>query len=188
VLATTPESRLFLKAMYLETASVRKSTVARFADCGIDPDRMILEGFESREKYLAAYHRVDIALDPFPFPGATTTAESLWMGVPVLTVTGERFLSRQGVGLLMNGDLPEWIAAHPDEYVARAAAHASDLRQLATLRQGLRQQVLASPIFNAPRFARHFEAALRSMWTRWCDQHQSRCSNPMLRDGAYLNG
>jgi predicted O-linked N-acetylglucosamine transferase (SPINDLY family) len=86
----------------------------------------------------------------------------------VLTLTGERFLSRQGVGLLMNAGLPEWIAADPEDYVARAVSHASDLLGLATLRSGLRAQVLASPIFDAPRFARRFEVALRGMWQAWC--------------------
>ena len=90
------------------------------------------------------------------------------MGVPVLTLAGERFLSRQGVGLLMNAGLPEWVASSPDDYVARAVSHAINLKRLAALRKGLRQQVLASPIFDAPRFAQHFENVLRTMWREWC--------------------
>ena len=92
------------------------------------------------------------------------------MGVPVLTLAGERFPSRQGVSLLMNAGLPEWIAADADDYVARAVAHAGDLQRLAALRNGLRPQVLASPVFDAARFAGHFEAALRGMWLEWCDR------------------
>ena len=91
------------------------------------------------------------------------------MGVPVLTLAGESFLSRQGVGLLMNVGLPDWIASDAEDYVARAVAHAGDLPRLAKLREGLRQQVMASPLLDAPRFARHFEAALRGMWARWCE-------------------
>jgi protein O-GlcNAc transferase len=87
------------------------------------------------------------------------------MGVPVLTLTSERFLPRQGIGLLMNAGLPEWIAADADDYVARAVSHAADLQRLTALRTGLRQ-VLTSPIYDAPRFARHFEAALRGMWAQ----------------------
>ncbi|MGZ5819619.1 MAG: O-linked N-acetylglucosamine transferase family protein [Burkholderiaceae bacterium] len=113
-------------------------------------------------------------LDTFPFPGGTTTAEALWMGVPVLTLAGERFLSRQGAGLLTNAGLPQWVAADADDYVARAQAHAADLQTLASLRCGLRQQVLASPIFDATLFAHHFEAALRGMWMQWCDRQQGR--------------
>jgi protein O-GlcNAc transferase len=169
VLHAVPGSRLFLKYQQLAEASVRQSTCERFAVHGISPGRLIFEDYVPRANYLAAYQRVDIALDPFPFPGGTTTVEALWMGVPVLTLAGERFLSRQGVGLLMNAGLPEWVASDPRDYVARAVAHAGDLQDLASLRNGLRQQVLASPIFDSPRFARHFEAALRTMWQKWCD-------------------
>ncbi len=170
VLEAVPDSRLFLKAKQLNEAPVRQSVVERFAAQGADATRLILEGFEPRAEYLAAYHRVDIALDPFPFPGGTTSVESLWMGVPVLSLAGEHFLSRQGVGLLMNAGMPEWIAADAGDYVARAVSHAGDLQRMAILRKELRQQVLASPLFDAPRFARHFETALRGMWQKWCNQ------------------
>ena len=170
VLHAVPGSRLFLKAKQLCESTVRQSVISRFATEGIGADRLILEGPSSRADYLCAYHRVDIALDPFPFPGGTTSVEGLWMGVPVLNLAGERFLPRQGIGLLMNAGLPEWIASNADDYVARAVLHAGDLERLATLRCGLRQQVLNSPVFDATRFARHFEAALRGMWQKWCNE------------------
>jgi protein O-GlcNAc transferase len=94
------------------------------------------------------------------------------MGVPVLTLAGDRFASRVGESLMQNAGLPDWIAANPDDYVARAVYHAEDLQRLAALRNRLRQQVLDSPLFDAPRFAMHFEAALRGMWTQWCGQQQ----------------
>jgi protein O-GlcNAc transferase len=170
VLTAVPGSRLFLKAPQLGEPTVRKSVLERFGTHGIGAERLILEAAESRAGYLAAYNRVDIALDPFPFPGGTTSAESLWMGVPVLTLTGERFLSRQGVSLLQNVGLPEWIAANGEDYVARAVSHAGDLPRLARLREGLRQQLLVSPFCDAPRFARHFADALRGMWAQWCSR------------------
>ena len=182
VLHAVPGSRLFLKARQLMEASVRQSIAERFAVHGVDAARLIFEDYTPRGNYLAAYQRIDIALDPFPYPGGTTSVEALWMGVPVLTLAGERFLSRQGVGLLMNAGLPEWIATDPDDYVARAVSHASDLERLAELRRELRQQVLASPIFDAPRFARHFEAALRGMWKAWCDT-QTAQSGLTKKDG-----
>jgi len=88
------------------------------------------------------------------------------MGVPVLTLTGGSLLSRQGMGILMNAGLQEWVAADADDFVFRASTHASDVQHLARLRSGLRQQVLATPLFDAARFARHFEAALWGMWKR----------------------
>jgi protein O-GlcNAc transferase len=168
VLIGVPNSRLFLKSKQFKEPSVLQRVLERFDVHGVSANRLILEADSPRADYLAAYGRVDIALDPFPFPGGTTTVEALWMGVPVLTLAGSRFLARQGVGLLMNAGLADWVAVDADDYVARAMALASDLPRLATLRAGLRQQVLASPIFDAPRFARHFEAALRGMWHIWC--------------------
>jgi predicted O-linked N-acetylglucosamine transferase (SPINDLY family) len=177
VLHAVPSSRLFLKYKQLAEESVRQSTYARFSAHGIAADRLIFEDYAPRANYLTAYHRVDIALDPFPFPGGTTTVEALWMGIPVLTLSGERFLARQGVGLLMNAGLPQWIASDHDDYVALAVAHASDLNGLSALRSRLRQQVLASPIYDASCFAQHFEAALRDMWLIWCKSDSAKQSN-----------
>ena len=174
ILTAIPKSRLFLKTRHLEAVSAQQSVIKRFESRGINAGRLILESYAPRADYLAAYNRIDIALDPFPYTGGTTSVEALWMGVPVLTLEGRQFLARQGVGLLMNAGLPEWVAADQDDYLSRAVAHASDLQRLASLRAGLRQQVLASPIFDAPRFARHFEAALRGMWKKWCDDQGAR--------------
>lgn len=174
VLKSVPDSRLYLKAKQLADASVRENIIKRFAAHDVGADRLIMKHQVPRTEYLTPYQEIDIALDPFPYQGITTSVEALWMGVPVLTLAGERFLSRQGIGLLMNAGMPEWIAADLDDYVARAVMHANDLQGLAALRNRLRKQVLASPIFDAPRFAHHFEAALRGMWQEWCRQsHQN---------------
>ncbi|MFS2033145.1 tetratricopeptide repeat protein [Polaromonas sp. CT11-55] len=178
ILHAVPGSRLHLMASQLNEASNRQTTLERFTAHGIEAARLLIQGPVPRASYLQTYHRVDIALDPFPFTGGTTTAEALWMGVPVLTLAGNTLVSRQGVGLLMNAGLPEWIADDTDDYVRRAVAHAGDLQKLSALRSGLRSQVLASPIFDAPRFARHFEAALRDVWRKWCEQNTSPSSAP----------
>jgi len=170
ILRALPTSRLFLKASQLNDPDVREEVEQRFSRHGVTPRRLMLHGPTSRADYLAAYRKVDIALDPFPFPGGTTSAEALWMGVPVLTLSGQRFHSRQGLGILTNAGLNEWIADSADDYVARAVSRATDLEDLAALRSGLRHRVLASPLFDASRFASHFEAALRAMWQRWCRQ------------------
>jgi len=117
---------------------------------------------------------VDIALDPFPYPGGTTSAEALWMGVPVLTKRGDCFLSHVGETIAHNAGLVHWIASDADDYVTKAVEFASDVAALAWLRAGLRAQVLASPLFDAPRFARHFEEALWGMWQHWLDTQQER--------------
>lgn len=177
ILTSVPISRLFLKSAQLKDTWIQKETIKRFAAHGVAAERIILEGHEPRSKYLTAYQRLDIALDPFPYPGGTTTVESLWMGVPVLTLAGNSFLSRQGVSLLMNAGLPDWIAEDAEDYVSRAVSHANKLQELTTMRQGLRHKVLSSSIFDAPRFARHFEQALRGLWQAWCaKQHSNKIS------------
>ena len=130
---------------------------------------MATHGSARREDYLAAHGEVDMILDTFPYPGGTTTCEALWMGVPTLTLAGDSLLSRQGASLLSAAGLGAWVANSQEEYVAKAVAFASDLPKLAALRAGLRAQVLASPLFDAPRFARNFEDALWGMWQRHQD-------------------
>ncbi len=169
ILHALPGSRLLLKNKQFSEQARQDEMLRRFAALGIGPERLILEGPASRQDYLRTYRQIDIALDPFPYTGGTTTAEALWMGVPVLTLAGERFIARQGVGLLANAGLQDWIAADADDYLAKAVAFAADLPALARLREGLRDQVLAAPLFDAPRFAAHFEAMLRGMWNTWCD-------------------
>lgn len=163
VLQAVPGSRLLLKGGSQEAMG------ERFARHGIAPERLLLEGASPRAEYLAAYHRVDIALDPFPYPGGTTSVEGLWMGVPVLSLRGATALSRQGESLLQNLGLPGWVAADEDDYLARAVAHASDVPALAALRAGLRERLLRSPLCDAPRFAGHFDALLRRAWRVWCE-------------------
>jgi predicted O-linked N-acetylglucosamine transferase (SPINDLY family) len=164
VLLAVPGSRLFLKTLQLNDAGVCDTTRQKFAAQGVTADRLLLEGSSPRTELLAAYQRVDIALDPFPYPGGTTSVEALWMGVPVLTKRGDRFLSHMGESIMHNAGLSDWIADDDDDYVAKAIARTSNLERLAALHAGLRQQVLASPLFDAKQFARNFEAALWGMW------------------------
>jgi predicted O-linked N-acetylglucosamine transferase (SPINDLY family) len=166
---SVPGSGLLLKGPQLREPTARLHVAEQFGAHGIDPARLILETQVPRPDYLKPFNRIDIALDPFPYTGITTSVETLWMGVPFVTLAGKSFLTRQGVGLLSNAGLPEWIAANPDDYVNRAARHAADLETLQRIRRELRPRLLASPIFDAPRFASHFEDALRGMWGAWCN-------------------
>ena len=166
LLLSVPGSRLFLKAEHLDVAHVREAVVRRFAAHGIAASRLILEGHSPRAEYLAAFNRIDITLSPFPYAGGTTTAEGLWMGVPVLCRRGDRFLSHICESLLHSAGLGGWIANNDEDYIARAVAFADDRERLSALRAGLREQVLASPLCDAPRFARNLESALHGMWAQ----------------------
>jgi len=170
ILQAIPQSRLFLKYGQLHDPALREETLQRFARNGIAPDRLILEEASPRPEYFVSYNRVDIALDPFPYPGGTTSIEGMWMGVPVLTKRGDRFLSHAGETILHNAGLPGWIAVNEDDYVAKAVSFASDLNYLAHLRAGLREQLLQSPLFDATHFARNFGDAMQEMWARWLTQ------------------
>ena len=174
ILNIIPGSKLFLKNDQLQYASERNKVLSRFAAHGIGADQLILEGPSPRAEYLASYNRVDIALSPYPYGGGTTSAEGLWMGVPVLTKRGDYFLSHLGESIAHNTGLSDWIAADEDEYIAKAVQFSSDLDGLMKLRAGLREQVLASPLFDAPRFARHFVRAVWSMWSKWQETNLSQ--------------
>ena len=173
ILHAVPTAVLFLKDKYFDVKSVRDSFYDRFKVNGIQKDRLILEGVSPRSKYLAAYNRVDIALSPFPYGGGTTSAEGLWMGVPVITMQGNHFLSHLGESIAHNTGLSDWIAVDEEDYVAKAIAFSTDLEGLEKLRLRLRAQVLSRPLFDAERFANHFKNALRGMWKRFEERDKS---------------
>ena len=168
LLQALPAARLVLKTPQLNDATLRAGLRARFAGHGIAAERLILLERSPRAELLAAYRSVDIALDPFPYPGGTTSLEALWMGVPVLTLRGRRFVGHVGESILHTAGLADWVAQDEDDYLRRAAAFAADLPALAALRAQLRPQLLASPLCDAPRFARHLAEAWRGMWREWC--------------------
>ncbi len=161
-------ARLVLRAGFLSVAAVREEIARQFAACGIADDRLDLRAGVTRAGLLATYNDIDIALDPFPYGGGTTTAEALWMGVPVVSLRGDRFAGRVSESMLTTVGLPELVAADADAYIATAGTLAADLPHLADLRRRLRAMVTGSPLCDADRFTRHLEAAYRSMWRRWC--------------------
>jgi predicted O-linked N-acetylglucosamine transferase (SPINDLY family) len=122
---------------------------------------------------------VDIALDPFPFPGGTTSVEGLWMGVPVITLRGDRFIAHNGETIAQNAGQADWIARDEGDYIRKAVSFSSDLAALAKLRRGLREQVLGAPLFASERFARHFERLMVDMWDDYL--HRSGAGTSPLR-------
>ncbi len=171
VLGAAPESRLRLKYQkHYDAPACRERILDRLAAGGVDPGRVeFLPGsLNSVSEHLALYEGVDVALDPFPFSGSTTTFEALFMGVPVVTLPQPRLVARWSASILTAVGLTEFIAASPDDYTAIAVRAARDGRGLATLRDGLRGRVLASSLCDAPRMTRHLERVYRALWRRWC--------------------
>ena len=116
---------------------------------------------------LVLYNTIDINLDTFPFQGNTTTCEAAWMGVPTLTLKGDRFLFHFGEAINANLGLYDWIAEDHKDYISKAIKLTSDVKNLSNLRKGLRDQLLKSPVCDAPRLANHFDKMLWEMWKKF---------------------
>ncbi len=169
VLAAVPHSRLLLKAASFENTFVRDEVTARLASHGLAPDRIeVVARIPSRAEHLAFYSRVDLALDTFPYHGTTTTCEAMWMGVPVISLIGDRHAARVGASLLHAVGLEDLAAHSPDDYVRIASELASDRPRLAAIRASLRERMRNSPLCDASGFTHNLEAAYRQMWARWC--------------------
>jgi predicted O-linked N-acetylglucosamine transferase (SPINDLY family) len=169
ILQLVPDARLMLKSNMLADSEIQHRLLDRFAAAGIGSARVTMNRWRGDlADHLAAYGEIDIALDPFPFNGTTTSCEALWMGVPVVALIGDRHSGRVGLDLLTRIGLEHFAAPDVDLYVRLAEATAKDLPGLTELRRGLRARMRASPLCDENRFAREFEAALREMWRQWC--------------------
>jgi predicted O-linked N-acetylglucosamine transferase (SPINDLY family) len=142
---------------------------------GVSPARVEFVAPRPRKEYLELYHGLDIALDTFPYNGHTTSLDALWMGVPVVSLAGERSVSRGGFSQLSNLGLPELVSFQEEDYLRMAVELANDLPHLAELRRALRSRLEDSVLMDAPRFARNIEAAYRAMWQHWCAKESAAC-------------
>jgi predicted O-linked N-acetylglucosamine transferase (SPINDLY family) len=168
ILHAVPGSRLVLKSAGLggRAADVVSGMLKQN---GIPEVRFeLLDRVNAKRGHLALYNQIDIALDTFPYNGTTTTCEALWMGVPVVALEGSLHAGRVGRSLLSAMGMRDLVASTTDEYVSVAARLASDTARLDTLRQTLRMRMLASPLCDAPRYARRLEGAFRQMWRAYC--------------------
>ena len=171
ILSQVPNSRL---AIGVPPGRARAELAKFFESRGITANR--IDAYDKMEHALfwAMHGEIDIALDPFPFNGGTTSYETLWLGVPLVTCTGEgggfapRFSSRMGKAILHTIGLPQLVGSSPEEYVEKAVALARDPMRLITLRQQLRDRMAASPLLDEKLHARSIEAAYRAMWREWC--------------------
>ena len=171
VLTAIPTAHLILHS---REGSHRRRVVDVMTQRGVAAERLEFVGHLPPNDYFNLYHRLDIALDPFPYAGGTTTCDALWMGVPVVTLAGRMAVGRAGVSILSHVGVPQWIAHTRDDYVRIATDLAADLPRLAEIRATLRQQMRQSPLMDADRFARDVESAYRSVWRTWCQSPESR--------------
>jgi protein O-GlcNAc transferase len=175
VLAIWADTLLRVAGSRLLVVGVPRGEQPRLADFfgkrGIAPQRLEMHDRVPLDEFRAMHRHVDMAFDSHPYSGATTTCDSLWMGVPTLTLTGASSISRSTASLLHTLGLPDWIARTPAEFVELAARHAGDLPRLADLRARLRTRLESSPLMDAARFTRNLETAYRDMWRAHCAAH-----------------
>jgi protein O-GlcNAc transferase len=166
LLLRVPEAQLLL---YARTEGHRDRVRRALRGAGVEESRAVFVGRQSLADYLLTYREIDVALDPHPYGGGTTSCDALWMGVPVVTLAGRTAVSRAGSTILSNIGLERLVARSEAQYIELAAELIHDRNGLAELRRGLRQRLESSPLMDAPQFARDFEAALRKAWRAWCD-------------------
>jgi predicted O-linked N-acetylglucosamine transferase (SPINDLY family) len=163
ILHGVPDARLVLNNRGFQEPAFRDLFTTRFARHGITADRLDLIFTAPQPLTWAAYGTIDIALDPFPHNGGTTTIEALWQGVPVVTLADRPSVGRFGASILHAAALDDWVTTDVDAYVARAIAAAGDRDSLAALRFGLRERIASSPLLDAAALARCMEAAFHRM-------------------------
>lgn len=179
ILDALPEARLLVKAIALSESGPRRRLTYSLAEAGIDRERVRYLGrVPAARGHLAALGSVDIALDPLPFTGGLSSAEVLWMGVPIVTLAGNTLVARQGASMLVRVGLETLVAGDPETYVRIAVGLARDPSRLRRLRADLRQQIAASPLADGRDYARQFEAACRGLWREWCRARSEPALNP----------
>jgi predicted O-linked N-acetylglucosamine transferase (SPINDLY family) len=182
ILQAVPGSRLLIKSKPLADEETCKRYLGLFAGHGIEAGRLdLVSWIPGRSGHLGAYEQVDIALDPFPYNGTTTTCEALWMGIPVIALRGERHAARVGASLLNTLGLGDLVAQSEETYVETAVALAGDMERLAKLRSELRPAMAASPLCDAPGFARNMENAYRHAWKHWCQTSAGDKASAVVR-------
>jgi predicted O-linked N-acetylglucosamine transferase (SPINDLY family) len=166
LLDALPESKLVLATV--PEGAPRARISREFKSNGIDPARLEFHGFLPWDQFWSLHGRIDIALDSFPCNGGATTCETLWLGVPLVSLAGDAFLARAGLSILTTIGLPELVAHSADEYLRIALALAHDPARLAQLRSGMRERMRASPLLAAAAFTRDLEDCYRAVWRQWC--------------------
>ncbi len=174
ILQQVPDSQLLIRNVGLGSEANAEYFRQRFTDCGVDPERLLLEGPTNHYDYLATYGRIDLALDTFPYTGGTTTSEALWQGVPLVTRTGDRWLPRISESLLRAAGLEEFVATTDDDYVEIAVRMSQQPDHLARLRTSMRQRLTSSAACDCEGLARAMEELYRTMWHEWLDKMEAR--------------
>jgi len=167
LLSVIPDARLLIVGVPYDK---HEDLLVYFHNHGVKSNRLEVFDAVGLDQFRALHHRIDIALDSHPYSGATTTCDSIWMGVPVLTLTGETSISRSTSSILQNIGLNDWIAEHEDQFIKLAIMHVNNLKSLSKLRANLRVKLESSPMMDAAQFTMNLEKAYREIWIKKCNE------------------
>jgi len=174
VLKANKNSRLLLKFRGGSGKEVKEYRLDRLEQFGVPREKITIHGQKRPDEHLRLYNDVDIALDTYPYHGTTTTCEALWMGVPVISLIGDRHTSRVGLSILKQIGMEFFAASSEKEYVAKATALAANPDALSKIRASMRQRMIGSTLCDAKSFTKHVETAYREMWEKWCKQQSEQ--------------
>jgi predicted O-linked N-acetylglucosamine transferase (SPINDLY family) len=171
ILQSLPDAKLVIMNASLQDLETQQFLENTFASLDIKSNRLEIGCIPSTEKTFSTYNQIDIALDSYPYNGATTTCQALWMGVPVVTLVGKTHVARAGLSILSALGLTEFIASTPEEYIEICVKLASEKQYLQKLRNEMREKMQASPLMDGASFTRYLESEYRKMWGKWCDKN-----------------
>ena len=167
ILLKVDNSKLMIKAPSEDAEIAQKNILKKFINLNIDASKIIFSPrMKDRKDHYKMYNEIDISLDTFPYTGVTTFIESIWMGVPVLTLKGSNFVSRCGESLNLNLGMQEFIASDKNDYINKAIAISKDKKKLSLIRNSLREKALSSPIFDMKSFGQDFSDLLNNIWKK----------------------
>ena len=165
ILLNKKNSKIIIKAPSEDGEIAQEGILKKFKEFNVDNSRVLFsKREEKRNDHYKIYNKIDISLDTFPYPGVTTSIESIWMGVPVLTLKGNNFVSRCGESINLNLKMSDFIARNKNEYISKALSLTEDINNLVEIRKSLRQKALASPLFDTDKFGQDFGDLLSNVW------------------------
>ena len=165
ILLNKKNSKIIIKAPSEDGEIAQEGILKKFKEFNVDNSRVLFsKREEKRNDHYKIYNKIDISLDTFPYPGVTTSIESIWMGVPVLTLKGNNFVSRCGESINLNLKMSDFIAKNKTEYISKALSLTEDITNLVEIRKSLRQKALASPLFDTEKFGQDFGDLLSNVW------------------------
>ena len=172
ILNRVPNSSLLMKTRYLDASEIQSNLLAQFTENGVKDNQINFDGYaRSYVEHLSRYDDIDIMLDAFPYNGTTITCESLWMGVPVVTLAGDRHLSRIGLSINTNAGLSELVGENESDYIRIATELARDKKRLYEYNKTLRDHFLASKVCDAKEFTKNIEIVYQKIYQKWLENN-----------------